>query len=277
VALAISDERDAIERIARFRLRPQPSVLVTVGMAYEGLDAPEISHVACLTQVRSVPWLEQMVARATRFDPYGGAYGAQRAVIYHPDDPLFRRFRRAIEVEQSGRAHARRQGEQAELDLEDDEAEGSSNKHPLLEPLRSLATALHFETVQPRRAPGAESLPVSWMGDPAGIETPGQAEHRLRRQVGQMIAAQVVEDGDAGHPESGHHAYHGYNAALKRLFGKPRAAMSLAELETMVGWLERNRVHEHLGLLEADHRYGWVAQARRRAEARRHQQSSRGR
>lgn len=269
VALAISDERDAVERIARFRLRPHPSVLVTLGMAYEGLDAPEISHVACLTQVRSVPWLEQMVARATRFDPHGGPYGAQRAVIYHPDDPLFRRFRRAIELEQAGRARARRRDEQAELDLGEDEAQDSPAWHPRLEPLRSLATELHFETVQPRRAAAAEGLPSSWAGDPAATETPSQAEHRLRRQVGQMIAAQVVEDGEAGHAESGHHAYHGYNAALKRLFGKPRAAMSLAELEAMVGWLERNRMREHLGLLEGDHRYSWVAQVRRRVGARR--------
>jgi superfamily II DNA or RNA helicase len=111
VALAISDERDAVERIARFRMRPDPSVLVTVGMAYEGMDAPEVTHIACLTQIRSVPWLDQMVARATRFDPHGGAYEDQLAVVYHPDDPLFRLFRRAIEVDQSGRAgHPPRRG-----------------------------------------------------------------------------------------------------------------------------------------------------------------------
>ena len=60
---------------------------------------------------------------------------AQRAVVYHPDDPLFRRFRRAIEVEQSGRAHARRRGEQAELDARRRGGRSASAWHPLLEPL----------------------------------------------------------------------------------------------------------------------------------------------
>ena len=36
---------------------------MTVGMAYEGLDCPEITHIACLTQVRSAEWLEPMLAR----------------------------------------------------------------------------------------------------------------------------------------------------------------------------------------------------------------------
>src|SRR3954451_4519445 len=179
VALAISEERDAVERIARFRLRPEPAVLVTVGMAYEGMDAPEVSHVACLTQIRSVPWLEQMVARATRFDPHGGDYERQRAVIYHPDDPLFRRFRRAIEADQSGRARVRRQPGQAELPL-GDEADAVPGQ-PLLQPLRSDATELRFETVLPRRPAGPGA--VLARADTGGLpETPSLAEHRLRRQ-----------------------------------------------------------------------------------------------
>ena len=69
LALAVSDERGAQETLAAFRLTPEPSVLVTVAMAYEGLDAPEVAVVAALTHVRSRPWLEQMVARATRVEP----------------------------------------------------------------------------------------------------------------------------------------------------------------------------------------------------------------
>jgi type I site-specific restriction endonuclease len=42
-------------------------VLVTVAMAYEGMDCPEVSHVVALTHIRSRPWLEQMIARATDF------------------------------------------------------------------------------------------------------------------------------------------------------------------------------------------------------------------
>jgi superfamily II DNA or RNA helicase len=260
VALAISEERDAVERIARFRLRPQPSVLVTVGMAYEGMDAPEISHVACLTQIRSVPWLEQMTARATRFDPHGGPYEEQRAVIYHPDDPLFRLFRRAIEADQAGRAKARPRG-QDELPLPAPPWEDDPFRRPALEPLRSEATELVFQTVHPRERGG-------WAGEGAGEhpETPSQAEQRLRRQVGLLVAAQVIEDvesGLVGQPW----AYHAYNAVLKRVLGKSRAAMTLPELEALLGWLERNRVSAFLHLVRDDPRYAWAARERRRAEA----------
>ena len=100
VQLATSDERDAHETLARFRLTAEPSMLVTVAMAYEGLDAPEVAVVAALTHIRSRAWLEQMVARATRIDSNAGPYAAQRATVFHPDDPLFARFRHSVETEQ---------------------------------------------------------------------------------------------------------------------------------------------------------------------------------
>ena len=96
--------------------------------------------------------------------------------------------------------------------------------------------------VRPRPRPEPGAGPDPWQA--ALVETPGQAEQRLRRRVGQMVAAQVVEDAAAGlvgRPWG----YHAYNAVLKRVLGKARAAMSLAELEAAVGWLERNRVLDH--------------------------------
>jgi hypothetical protein len=41
--------------------------------------------------------------------------------------------------------------------------------------------------------------------------------------------------------------------------------MTLAELETAVGWLERNRLRDHLHLIEADPQYRWAERARRAA------------
>jgi hypothetical protein len=38
--------------------------------------------------------------------------------------------------------------------------------------------------------------------------------------------------------------------------------MTLAELEAAAGWLERNRLSEHLHLLDEDARYPWVARQR---------------
>src|SRR5262249_7962552 len=57
VALAVSDIPNAHETIAAFRFLPEPSVLCTVAMAYEGMDAPGVTHIAALTHIRSRPWL----------------------------------------------------------------------------------------------------------------------------------------------------------------------------------------------------------------------------
>ena len=58
-------------------------------------------------------------------------------------------------------------------------------------------------------------------------------------------------------------AHHAYAAALKRIMGKGRAEMSLAELEATLAWLERNRIGDHLAVLEGDARYGWTVRQRR--------------
>ena len=91
--VATSDMPRTPEAVAAFRLQPEPSILVTVAMAYEGLDVPEVAVVAALTHIRSLTLAaEQMVARATRVDPHAGPYETQRALVFHPDDPLFQRF-----------------------------------------------------------------------------------------------------------------------------------------------------------------------------------------
>jgi hypothetical protein len=57
--------------------------------------------------------------------------------------------------------------------------------------------------------------------------------------------------------------YHRLNAVLKRVLGgKGRGEMNLAELEAVLGWLERHRLPDHLHLLEGDARYAsWRAAA----------------
>jgi len=102
VALAISDEADSSTRIRRFRERPEEAhVLVTVGMAHEGLDVPDCTHMICLTRNRSQPWLEQAFARVTRFDPRCGlSWEDQTAHIYVPDDPAMRRVIADLNAEQ---------------------------------------------------------------------------------------------------------------------------------------------------------------------------------
>ena len=96
---ATSDEsREAQEAIRRFKKYHSKSdsktpdavdALVTVAMAYEGLDVPAITHIACLTHIRSTPWLEQAWARAARVDREAGSK-KDIGVIFVPDDELAR-------------------------------------------------------------------------------------------------------------------------------------------------------------------------------------------
>lgn len=103
--LAITDEPSASASIDRFKLKAASGgldVLVTVGMAYEGLDVPAVTHIAALTRIRSTEWLDQMTARATRYFHGGGAWETQTAFIYAPDDALMNRFFDAYMEQQSG-------------------------------------------------------------------------------------------------------------------------------------------------------------------------------
>ncbi|MFC7739462.1 DEAD/DEAH box helicase, partial [Roseomonas sp. GCM10028921] len=264
--LATSDTPHAHEILAAFRLRPEPSVLVTVAMAYEGLDAPEVAVVAALTHIRSRPWLEQMVARATRVDPHAGEYEAQQALVFHPDDPLFGLFRRRMETEQgtlARRKEARRKAQALPEWLLDrlPPKEG-------ITPLSSNALALRYD----RLAPGPELAlhrPENEEAQGDLLETPSVTERRLRARLGEMVAAQAVEDeGGLAGPKAGVAGaglYHRYNAILKRVTGdKARARMTLEELEAALAWLGRNRLADHLHLLDNDPRYAWSA--RKRAE-----------
>ena len=268
--LATSDTPRAHEVLAAFRLRPEPSILVTVAMAYEGLDAPEVAVVAALTHIRSRPWLEQMVARATRVDPHAGSYAAQRALVFHPDDPLFALFRRRLEWEQGTLARQPRPRRAPGtlpawlLDRLGPERDG-------ITPLASDALGLRYETLRPgpdlalHRPERAAALPDPMLGGMG--ETPSAAERRLRVRLGEMVAAQVVEDeaGAAGlrGRVAGPGLYHRYNAALKRVTGgKSRAQMTLPELEAASSWMERNRLSDHLHLLDGDARYAWSVRQR---------------
>lgn len=92
--LAISDADSAHDDIEQFRYG-RLQVLVTCQMAYEGLDVPEITHVAALTHIRSVPWIEQMLARAWRASPL-----KSKCWAFVPSDPRMDRVIQRIRDEQ---------------------------------------------------------------------------------------------------------------------------------------------------------------------------------
>jgi hypothetical protein len=226
---------------------------------------PEVTVVAALTHIRSRPWLEQMVARATRVDPNAGPYERQRALVFHPDDPLFQRFRIRMETEQGTLARAPKSGRK-QTNLPFWVLEQLPPARDGIIPLQSNALALRFNTLRP--GPDlAMKRPEQEAAQAELVEAPSVLERKLRARLGELVAAQAVEDeaGRAGLRGGivGAGLYHRYNAVLKRVAGnKSRAQMTLPELEAAIGWLERNRVSEHLQVLDGDPRYTWSARNR---------------
>lgn len=98
--IATSEDSAAALKVINKMKAGKLDVIVTVAMAYEGLNIPEISHIICLTRIRSVPWIEQMTARANRISPCGGEYDEQTGHIFAPADPLFKQVMQKIEAEQ---------------------------------------------------------------------------------------------------------------------------------------------------------------------------------
>ena len=260
--IATSSVQDAHEALAAFRLLPEPAVLVTVAMAYEGLDAPEVAVVAALTHIRSRPWLEQMLARATRVDPHGGAYADQQALVFHPDDPLFARFREDLEAEQGSASRPRTKPVVTALNTEP--PRWRDEPPPGITPLESNAIGLRYAMLRPRPADDRETrragAPVSASSQDA---PPSLTERILRQRITAQVAAQAVEDEAAWQAPRGGNLAHRYNAVLKRVLGKERGSMTLAELEAALAWLERHRLSDHVEVLDGDPRYAWSVRQRR--------------
>lgn len=98
------DSAEAISNIKRFKktngARDQIDILITVAMAYEGLDVPPATHLALLTHYRSKPWIEQALARVGRMDYDAGSWELQKAFVFVPDDPIMRGIIAEIKREQ---------------------------------------------------------------------------------------------------------------------------------------------------------------------------------
>ena len=109
----------------------------------------------------------------------------------------------------------------------------------------------------------AEARPEREEAQAELIDPPSVLERRLRLRIGEMVAAQVVEDEADLQVPRGQGLYHRYNAVLKHVLGnKGRAEITLAEREAALAWLERNCLADFLHLLDGDARYAWVVRQR---------------
>jgi superfamily II DNA or RNA helicase len=145
-------------------------VLITVAMAYEGLNVPQISVICCLSHIRSVPWLEQCFARANRIAPC-----KDYAVVYAPADWAFRKAVRMIKEEQLTPLNNPDDQQELLSGGNAQDREGNGEAKPWIIPISSRAN-IAGETVA---APQLNNPPCS----------PSDAEKILRKNINGVITA----------------------------------------------------------------------------------------
>lgn len=173
--IATSDDGPAArEAIARYKGRaiPGTDVLVTVAMAYEGMSVPAVSHIACLTHIRSVPWLEQCFARANRTAP-----GKVAGYVFGPMDKRLMAAIKAIEDEQAQALKDLAESDWAKAPASP-EASGGIGR-PTIKPIGSQAYGHDGMAILP---------PIQ---RPDGGLTPKEAERLLRTEIAKHIDAYI--------------------------------------------------------------------------------------
>jgi superfamily II DNA or RNA helicase len=207
--------KEAVMAIKHFKAG-QIDILVTIAMAYEGLDVPPVTHICCLTHIRSTPWIEQMVARAVRIDKDAGPYASQRAFVFAPEDSRFVAIMEKIKKEQTPVV-----GKKSKRKIkEDDEKEsGDGCENNSINPLESSMTyqTEHLVGLDTADQPQQASLPF--------IETVSEKEARLRREVAKHINTYAFNN--RYQPQR-------INSEIKKHFGKARENMGLNDLERLM-------------------------------------------
>lgn len=255
VALAISDEPDSLRTITQFRKRERGDVLVTVGMAYEGLDAPHATHMIVLTATRSVPWLEQAFARVTRVDGKAPIpYERQWSHIYVPDDPVMRNVVATMRGEQTGAIEERTK-------VERESAPDGERQQEIFIPLGATAGMTRYGDVDQGQFADVESMAITALRDTmpeirhmpaatllkimrAGPATQDIAPVVVGRQEPSLSETEkalrkTVETVTRGIDRHNGWAFGATNKLVWQRFQKNRETMGAAELRLVLDYLKR--------------------------------------
>ena len=225
------ESKAAAEAIRRFK-RGELRALSTIAMAYEGLDVPAVSHNICLTHIRSLPWIEQMIARAVRIHREAGPWEQQVAFVFAPDDNRMRMVVRAIQMEQAPFVTSGGHAEIIELDELWEESGGDHSGEGHGGVFRCNVEALGSEISDTRHAMVGDGNPALSFTPPesfAPVLTDSERERLVRKQIAEHIGKYEYRSG----------IRHGtLNSELKTRFGAPRDELTLNELETQLAFLE---------------------------------------
>lgn len=217
--------KEAAQAIKSFKIG-RIDILVTISMAYEGLDVPQITHICTLTHIRSTPWIEQMVARGVRIDKAAGPYESQFCYVFAPKDNRMLSIMEQIRKEQVPVLGKRSKPEESEFEKAQIPGDGSGSTGPEITPLSSSLTR---QTEHVVGLDGFQSeLPFET--NLAEIETVKEQEDGMRRKISKHVNQYAFN-----------HRYkpQQINAEIKQRFGKARDAMSLPELERVMAHINK--------------------------------------
>ena len=200
--------------------------LITVAMAYEGLDVPAITHLICLTHIRTKPWIEQVVHRATRMDPLAGPYDEQRAYIYAPDD---RPFRECLDFILAQRNTALANATSSTSVLGDEAFPIGQGLFPMMDRAESSIQPLHSGVLGMSNQALWANLPSPSQSE-IYQETPKERLDRLRKQIEKHVRT---------HEQSRKLAHGTVNRAVYSQFRKSRTAMTEPELHKVIKWVNK--------------------------------------
>jgi len=206
--IATSHDSATAQRNIRWFKKDLPA-LVTIAMAYEGMDVPAVTHLCCLTHIRSTEWIEQMLARAVRVDKNAGPYESQMAYVFAPTDKKFMSVVDRIKTEQLAQTKKKLFEQKSEKPMAQD-LPGFAGKKQVVTP---ISGSVH----------GTEAIIPKKTFIPA-IETPKDRELSYRKKISRHINAycamnRIKEEA--------------FNSEIKLRIGKPRALMNMAELEQL--------------------------------------------
>jgi superfamily II DNA or RNA helicase len=227
--IATSDDSTAAyQAIKAFKRQGSGAVdcLITVAMAYEGLDVPAITHLICLTHIRTKPWIEQVIHRATRMDPLAGPYAEQRAYIYAPDDRPFRECLNYILAQRNTAVATRALFEQP---MENEMLANGSGQLAIADRAESSIKPLKSGVLGMRNQGLWANLPTPNQSE-IHQETPKERLDRMRKHIEKHVRA---------HEQARRLAHGTVNRAVYSQFQKSRAAMTEPELHKVLQWVKR--------------------------------------
>lgn len=202
--------KQAIAAIKQFKSSGL-DVLVTIAMAYEGLDVPPITHICCLTHIRSTPWIEQMIARAVRIDSAAGPYSSQMAHVFAPKDQKFLEIVHRIEHDQTASLRLQKKSAEETAAAARTGADGQDNG------------------IIPRNGVMTETSEKIIAGQEE--ETISEKERRLRREICAHVNRFAFDN--RYKPQK-------INTELKHKMGVPRELLDLPRLEFLLQYIREH-------------------------------------